>query len=934
MKKHLLLLILILSYQIIFAQEISLTDKLPVDNKIIIGTLENGIKYYIRHNEKPEKRIELRLAVNAGSVLENEDQQGLAHFAEHMAFNGTKNFKKHEIIDYLESIGMRFGADINAYTSFDETVYILQVPTDSTGMMEKGFQILKDWAFNVSFEQDEIDKERGVVIEEWRLGRGANARIRDKQFPTLLKNSVYALRLPIGKKEILEGFQYETLKNFYKDWYRPDLMAVIAVGDFDTKRIEDLIKENFSNIQGPENPRERKLFPIPDHQEVLFTIASDPELTQTGLQIYFKQDVQPQDMVKDYRRTLIENLYNGMLNERLNELSQQSDPPFLYAYSAKGRFIRSKEFYYLGAGVKEDGIQKGLETILTEAERVKKFGFTATEFERQKSEMLANIERAYKEKDKTESDAFASEYIRNFLTDEPIPGIEFEYKLYNEFLPGISLEEVNKLAGEWVTDNNLVVAVSTPEKAGLKIPDESELKNIFDEVNKKQITAYEDKFSNLPLVENIPAPAKIVNEKEYPELGVTEWQLENGVKVFLKPTDFKNDEILFQGFSSGGTSVVPDEDYIPAITASPLVQLSGVGNFSYIELQKLLTGKVVSVNPGFGELSENVSGSSTPKDIETMFQLIYLFFNSPRIDSSSYLSYIERVRSYLKNRSLNPESAFQDTLEVTLSQYHPRRQPWTEKMIDKMNMSKSLEIYKDRFADASDFTFVFVGNFTVDSIKPLIQSYIGGLHSTKREENWKDLGIDPPPGIVKKEVDKGLEPKSRVSIIFSGPFDWSSESRYNLTSMIDVFRIKLREVLREDKGGTYGVGIGANPQKYPDEEYTINISFGCAPERVEELTGSIFQLIDSLKNYPVDEIYLTKVKETQKRQWEVDLKENNFWLRNLWYYNFYDLDLSEFLNYPEIVDGLSLEDIQQTAQKYLNVDNYVNIILYPEKKAN
>jgi zinc protease len=934
MKKHFWILILILSTQIIFAQEISLTEKLPFDNKITTGTLENGLKYYIRHNEKPENRAELRLAVNAGSVLENEDQQGLAHFAEHMAFNGTKNFEKHEIIDYLESIGMRFGPDINAYTSFDETVYILQVPMDSAGMIEKGFQILKDWAYNVSFEPDEIDKERGVVIEEWRLGRGANARIRDKQFPTLFKNSVYAERLPIGKKDILENFQYETLKQFYKDWYRPDLIAVIAVGDFDTKRIEELIKENFSEIPPSQNPIERKLFPIPDHQEVLYTIATDPELTYTAVQIYFKQEVQPQDEVKDYRRNLMESLYNGMLNRRLNELSQQPQPPFLQAYSAKGRFIRSKEFYYLGAAVKEDGIKKGLETILTEAERVKQFGFTPTELERQKDEMLANIERAYKEKDKTESDNYAAEYIRNFLTDEPVPGIEFEYKLYNELLPGITLEEVNTLAKEWVTDHNMVVAVSAPEKEGLIIPDESELKSIVDEVNKKQITAYEDKFSNLPLVDNIPAPAKIVNEKEYPELGVTEWQLENGVKVFLKPTDFKNDEILFQGFSAGGTSVVPDEDYIPAITASPLVQLSGVGNFNYIELQKLLTGKVVNVNTGFGELSENISGSSTPKDVETMFQLIYLYFTSPRIDSSSYLSYIEKVRSYLKNRSLNPEAAFQDTINVTLSQYHPRREPWSEKMIDKMDMSKSLEIYKNRFADASDFTFVFVGNFKPDSIKPFIQRYIGGLHSIKREESWKDLGIEPPSGIIKKEVDKGLEPKSRVNITFSGSSDWSPENYYNLTSMTDAFRIKLREVLREDMGGTYGVGINANSLKYPDEEYAITISFGCAPERVEELTGTVFQLIDSLKNYPLDEIYLTKVKETQRRQWEVDLKENNFWLRNLWFCNFYDLDLNEFLNYPKRIDGLSLEDIQHTAQKYLDENNYVSVVLYPENKAN
>jgi zinc protease len=929
-----LVLLTFLSFNHLFAQEINLSDRMPIDTSIIIDSLENGLVYYIRHNEKPEKRAVLRLAVNAGSVLEDNDQLGLAHFSEHMAFNGTENFAKHEIIDYLESIGMRFGPDINAYTSFDETVYMLEVPTDSSGVVEKGFTILKEWAHNVSFEKDEIDKERGVVIEEWRLGRGASARIRDKQFPILFKNSIYAERLPIGKKEILESFPYETVKRFYDDWYRPDLMAVIAVGDFDVKQIENYIRNIFSDIPKHESVRERKIFPVPGNDKMLFAIAADPEATQTSVGIYFKQDIEPEGTAGDYRRNIIENLYIGMLNNRLSELTQIPDPPFLYAYSAKGRFIRSKEFYVLSAAVKEEGILRGFEALLTESERVQKYGFTSSELRRQKDELLANMERIYKERDKTESEQFAAEYIRNFLTSEPIPGIAYEFELYKTFLPGISIEEVNALTDKWITDNNIVVTVSAPEKKELEVPQEKELLAVTEKAEKKEIEPYDDKVSNLPLVEKKPSPAAIISKNNFPDLGITEWKLSNGVKIVLKPTDFKNDEVLFHAFSPGGNSIVSDDEYIPAVTASNLILQSGVGNFNYIELQKMLAGKVVDVSTYIGELSEGLSGSSTPKDIETMFQLIYLYFTQPCIDSSSYMAYLERLRSYLKNRDLNPDAAFQDTLEVTLTQYNPRTKPWTMETLDKMDLNESLEIFKERFADASDFTFFFVGSFSIDSIKPFILAYVGGLPSTKRIESWKDLNIDPPSGVIEKSVYKGLEPKSRVNLTFAGSFDWNLDTRYKLTAMTDVLRIKLREVLREDKGGTYGVSVSANSQRIPDEEFKISISFGCSPDRVDELVSTAFNQIDSLKSHPVTDIYLTKVKEIQKREWEINLKENGFWLRTLHYYYLYGISLDEIGKYPERIEELSAGDIRESAKKYFDENNYVKIELFPEKKMN
>jgi zinc protease len=914
------------------AQTHSPDEALPVDKNVTIGTLDNGLKYYIRVNHKPEKRALLRLVVNAGSVLENDDQQGLAHFTEHMAFNGTTNFAKQELVNYLESIGMRFGPEINGYTSFDETVYMLEVPTDSAGVVEKGIQILADWAHNISFDDAEIDKERGVVIEEWRLGQGAGMRMMQKELPFLLKNSKYADRIPIGKKEVLESFPHETLRAFYGDWYRPDLMAVIAVGDFDAGRIEALIKDRFSAIPLPRDRKPRALFPVPDHDEILAVVVPDPEATQTTVSIYHKLPVELRKTVADYRRSLIEDLYNSVLNARFLELTQKPDPPFVYAFSDKARFIRTKEFYVLGAATREDGIGLGLETILTEAERVSRFGFTQTEMDRQKDQMLWNYEKAYNERDKTESSVWAGKYVTSYLYDDPIPGIEYTYDLTKQIIPDIKLEEVNSLAAEWTSDKSNVVVAEAPEKEGLILPAEGDLLALMTSVMAKEITAYEDKVSQEPLVESPPVPSAVMSEKVVDDLGVREWTLANGVRVILKPTDFKNDEIQFRGFSAGGTSLAPDEKYVPAWFASTLVGLSGVGKFDYIELRKRLSGKVVNVTPYVDELSETVRGSASPKDIETMFQLIYLYFTSSRLDSVAYLSYKSRMEPWLKNKDADPEAAFSDTLSVTLSQYHPRRPVLTLATLDKMNLQVSYDFFKDRFADASDFTFVFVGAFDLEKTRPLVETYLGGLPSIRRSETWRDVGVEPPSGVIKKEVKKGIEPKSRVNLTFAGAFDWSFQNSYDLGSMADALRIKLREVIREAEGGTYDVSVGASSWKFPDEQYNVTIDFGCDPGRVNELTGIIFAEIDSLGTFPLEETYVTKVKEAQRREWEVNLKQNGFWLGTLAYYNFFGLPESEIMKYADRVEGLTAKAIETIAQRYLTRKNYVEVILLPEGK--
>ncbi len=688
--------------------EINIDDVIPVDPMITKGVLDNGLTYYVKYNGVPGNRCELRLAVNAGSILENDDQQGLAHFVEHMAFNGTENFEKHELIDYLESIGMRFGPEINAYTSFDETVYMLQLATDSIEVLETGFKVLYDWAHLVSFEDEEIDKERGVVIEEWRLGQGADNRMRDKQFPVLFKGSKYANRLPIGQKAVLDTFKHEALKSFYKEWYRPDLMAVVAVGDFNPEEIEKIITDQFSDIPLKESPKERVDYTVPDNKETLFAIASDPEATQSSISIYYKLPDEEEQTVRDYRRMLIGNLYNGMFNQRLAELAQKSDPPFLFAYSGDGRFVRGRNFYTLSAMVKDNGIPLAMQTLLQEAKRVKEYGFTKTELEREKLNLLRGMEKLFRERTQMNSNAFAAEYIRNFMFDEPIPGITYEYYIFQQFVPGITLNEVNGLADYWISDSNRIVLADYPEKEGIEPLSDDMLASILGKTDSLKVNPYIDDTLIRPLLSQEPVPSKIKDEKFIEDVDVTELTLENGIKVILKPTSFKNDEIRLTAFSPGGLSLIPTEDIVPGRTATSLLGQSGLGEFNAIQLDKLLAGKAVNVSPSIGSLTEGFSGNVSPDDLETLFKLVYLYFTEPRVDSTAFVSFQTRLSAYYQNQAVDPETAFEDSIIAITTQHDPREKPFNLESISKMDMQKSLEIYKDRFANAGDFIFIFV----------------------------------------------------------------------------------------------------------------------------------------------------------------------------------------------------------------------------------
>jgi zinc protease len=915
------------------ARTAPLTQAIPVDPLVTVGRFPNGLRYLIRTNKLPANRAELRLVVNAGSILENDDQQGLAHFVEHMAFNGTSHFPKQQLIDFLQSTGMKFGPSINAFTSFDETVYMLQIPTDKAGLLEKAFLILEDWARNVSFDPTEIDKERGVIIEEWRGRRGAAARIQDKQLPVMLKGSRYAVRLPIGKTEIIQNFKHDLLKTFYTDWYRPDLMTVVAVGDIDKAAVEAMITQHFKAIPPATAPRARAAYAVPDTPGTLYSIETDKEMTGTTVGILNKLPARDHTTVGAYRQEIVESLFDRMLNVRFSELAQKPDPPFVGGGASIGPFgIRGKEAASLNAMVKETGIERGIEVLLTEALRVARHGFTPSEFDRQKKDMLRGIEQQATEKDKQQSAMLANEYMRHALVQEPIPGIVYEYELYQRFLPEITLAEINALATKWLAESNRVVMVSGPQKEGLVVPDEARLAGVINAVGTKEVTAYVDTSDSKPLLDPIPSPGRVVKASTREGIGLTEWELSNGIKVALKPTDFKQDEIVFRAFSPGGTSLASDKDYVAAMTASQAVGAGGVGQFSAIELRKVLSGKVASANAGFSDLSSTVFGSGSRKDLETMFQLIYMAFTQPRSDPAMFGVITNQMKTILANRKNTPDYAFSEALSQIMSQGHIRGRTMSPELVDEMNLEKSLAFYKERMADASGFTFVFAGSFDLDTMKPLVERYLASLPSADRRETWKDVGMRLPKGVIEKTVEKGIEQKSRVALVFTGPFEWTQPNRIAIRSMASVLDNRLRETLREDLSGTYGVSVSANYNKTPRSEYSLSINFTCSPARVEELVKAMLKEIDGLKASGPSEKHTSDVKETMLRDYETNMKQNSYVMGQLYARYESGEDPAGIFALAEFYNKLDGATIQQAAKTYLDANNYVKVVLMPEKK--
>jgi zinc protease len=926
-------LLFLSTLQPLLAQE-KLSDKLPVDPAVKIGKLPNGLTYYIRKNVKPEHKLELRLVVNAGSILEDNDQQGLAHFTEHMAFNGSANFQKNDIVSFLQSIGVEFGADLNAYTGFDATVYILPIPTEKKENVEKAFQILEDWASTVAFNPGDIDKERGVVLEEERSRRGAGERISRITYPKMLEGSKYAERLPIGKVEILKGFKPEAITRFYKDWYRPNLMAVVAVGDIDPAEAERLIKEHFGDLKNPPNAKPRSMEEVPARKTTEGLVVTDKEATHHMIDInYSYKPVKDQTTLQGYREYLMRSLFTSMLGQRMQELLQKENPPFLYAANTFSGLARGYENYRSSAYLAKGGVKPAIAALVAENERARKFGFTAGELERTKKMMMKYIERAYNERDKTESAALVGEYIRNFLEQEPIPGIQNEYHYYQRFLEDISLDELNNYVAHTIPppDEPKLIILTGPEKADFELPTNQELVSMVKEAATVEVTPYEEEAVASTLMDTPPVAGKVVTETKNAALGVTTLALSNGVRVILKPTDFKNDQVILAASRFGGEYNYDPKDRLNAEYASTVVAQMGVGNFSPIDLRKVLAGKNAAATPRIGTISEGINGQCSASDVETLLQLVNLYFTSPRKDAELFNSYVSKQQALYQNMAADPQYVFQDSVLNVLYKNHP----WAPQLpsaetFSRIDVDRALQIYKERFGNAGGFTFVFVGKFDPGTIKPLLETYIGSLPSSGIKSTFKDVGLRPASGPLKVEVKKGKEAKSLVRILWSGETKYDEDEALKAQALIEVMNIKIIETLREDLSGIYGGGMYGNINKYPYGNYSFGLTIPCGPENVEKLIAAAIGEIEKIKTNGPTETDLNKVKETWKQQYLVSIKDNNFWARHILQSVENRTDPARVLSYEQRVNALNKKDIQQVARKYLDTRKYALFILNPE----
>ena len=919
----------------LFAQQLKETDAIPFDASVKKGKLKNGLTYYIKKNAKPENKVDLRLIINAGSILENDDQQGLAHFMEHMCFNGTKRFPKNQLVDYLQSIGVKFGQHLNAYTSFDETVYFLPIPSDSPEKVEKGFQIIEDWAFNADLTPEEIDKERGVVLEEYRLGLGASKRMQDKYIPKMMYNSQYANRLPIGKKEILENFTYDKVTSFYKDWYRPNLMSVIVVGDIDVAEMEKKIKDHFEKYQNPKNEKPRKTFEVPNHKETFVSIESDKEAAQTQIQLLYKDYGSPKKIktIGDYKNRLAEGLFSTMLNNRLNELTNSPTPPFTYGYTYHGgTFAREKEGFQSFAMIDEKKQIEALKVLVSENERVKKFGFTAGEFERAKNEILSRTESSFKDKDKTESENFVWECQSNFLEGMPMSGIEWEYATIQKILPTINLTQVNGLIKDFIKDDNRVIVITSPEKEGLKKVTEAEVLEAL-KVNTNDLKPYEDKAVASSLIRSTVKEGSITKKETNDKIGATTLTLSNGAKVTYKKTDFKNDEIMLEAISFGGSNLYSNDEMKKTQFANGGLTEAGFSGLKQNDIDKFMAGKIASVYPYISNTTEGFRGSTTPKDLEYAFQMIHAYFTDLNFDADAFEGYKQKQSNFFENMISQPNFYFQQEFYTYLNKENPRWNgivPTAEKW-NETDYKLAYNKFKERFSNAGDFEFFFVGNVDDAKMEEFAKKYIASLPSNGTKETAKDLGYRFLKGDIKKVVNKGKDPKSNVTIMFYGDAPYSAKEAVAMTALGEVLTIKLVEELRENESGVYGVNARGSMSKVPYGSYNFNISFPCGPENAEKLTASALAELDKIiKNGP-EEKDVNKYKEAEALDYKKKIKENRYWMTNFTRSFTNGSSPEEILTASDKVKEVTAKDIQDVAAKYLSKDKVIGILM-PEAK--
>ena len=909
---------------------------LPVDKNVRIGQLDNGLTYYIRHNKLPENRAEFYIAQKVGSILEEPQQRGLAHFLEHMAFNGTKNFPGDDkglgVIPWCETVGIKFGTNLNAYTSIDETVYnISNAPIDRTGVLDSCLLILHDWSNYILLKDDEIDKERGVIREEWRSRNSGMLRVYTDLLPTIYQGDKYADCMPIGSIDVINNFPYKDIRDYYHKWYRPDLQGIVIVGDIDVDTVEAKLKAVFADVQKPVNPAERTYYPVTDNKEPIVAIGTDKEVDDPSIEIYFKQDATPDSeknnvgyLASQYMTSMI----SSMLNARLSELVQSANPPFTRASSYYSDFFvaKTKEAFALSASSKADGIETALKTLLQETERARRFGFTESEYARARANYLQSLESAYNEREKTKHGSYVREYVQNFLNGEPIPGIEAEYAMMNQLAPNIPLQAMNMVMQQLVPDSNQVVIIAGPAKEGLKYPTKEEVINLLKGMKDLDLQAYVDKVSDEPLMKEAPKGGKIISEKEGDIYGSTKLVLSNGVTVYVKKTDFKADEIRMKGTSLGGKSIFPDKDALNFAVMDNVIAVGGLGNFSQVDLTKVLAGKKVSVNAGLGATTENVFGTCSPKDFETMMQLTYLTFTAPRKDAEAFESFKNRMKAQLESAQANPLSSINDSLQKAMYNNHPRVVMMKPEMVDQIDYDRILEMYNDRFKDASDFTFYFVGNIDLETAKPLIAEYLGALPAINRKETFKDTKMSIRKGVYKNEYAKEQQtPTATIVFLYSGKAPYTLKNDILLSFATQVLDMVYTEEVREKEGGTYGVNCFGDLQKYPKEQLLLQIVFQTDPAKKDKLAGIVVDELKKLAAEGPSDVHLQKVKEYMLKKYADNQKENGYWMNNLNDYFYYGMDMTE--GYTDIVNNITAKDIQKFVSDLLKQGNEIEVTM-------
>ena len=919
----------------LFAQT-DLNTPVPLDPEVRTGKLPNGLTYYVRHNAEPKERASFYIIQNVGAILENDDQNGLAHFLEHMAFNGTEHFPGRKgITNMLENHGVEFGRNINAYTAQDETVYnISDVPTTNPGLLDTCLLVLHDWSSFLILADDEIDGERGVITEEWRTRRTADFRIRNQVMPVLLKDSKYAVRDVIGDLNIIQNFKYQTLRDYYHKWYGPDLQAIAVVGDFDVDEMEQKIKDVFSTIPPRKGGAVREEFGVPEHDDIRYVLATDPEVTSSNVSVYIKFPATPKDQKNHayLRNSLVRSFYNGMINQRVSELLQKGNPPFISASTGFSGLVRGVDCYVISATAKPNEEAQALEAIYTECVRVMQHGFTEGELERMKTNMLVSLESAKKQQDKTTSESLIREMQANFLDGEPMMSFDYYYNFMKEIIPTITVEEVSALAKQYITRKNMVIAVTGPSEGVTHITKDEALA-VMDKVDQSQTTPYVDETATASLIKGELKGSKIVSTKTLPQFDAEEWTLANGAKVVFRKADYEKDQVMVSSYSEGGTSLYDVDKLASATMVSQFIDAYGLGDFDAISLQKALTGKQASSKVAIGGLSESVGGASTPKDLETLLQMIYLRFEQPRFDKEAHQAMMQRFYAAIANMANNPQKLMQDTLGSIMSCNSPRNMKMNKEFLDKISLEQIEEVYRDRIKDVSDFTFFIVGNVDAETVKPLVEKYIGSIKDYDREETWKDNGVRGPKGKTEQVIDLDLTtPKSTVIVYFSKDMKNTVHDNICQSILKGVLDQRYLVNIREKEGGTYGVGVQASSSKRPVEQYGMVMQFDCDPDKAQHLKSLIYADVEKLMKEGPTQEEIDKVIATMKKNAEQSKAHNAYWLNALTTYYIEGIDITDPKNFDEILDNITTKDVQKFAQRLFKKADIVDIIFQPKSK--